>query len=291
MLPWVESDGTGVQMPHVGAIEHSHHLVDGVRVHCAEAGEGPPLVLLHGWPQHWWSWRDLIGPLSQRYRVICPDIRGMGWSDVPREGYGVRRLATDLFRLLDVLGHERVRLVGHDWGLLIGYAAAFARPDRIERFVPLGGVTPWSAIGAPPRLYVRPWHVYLLATPAGPSLAYATARNRLGAWRASGRFSDEEMEAYSAPLRRPDGLVATVERDREIVRREIPYFVRHAKRHRLRVRTLHLNGEHDPLTQGTPNSYRRFADDMRLELVPGSGHFIAEEQPQWLLDRLTEFLG
>jgi pimeloyl-ACP methyl ester carboxylesterase len=280
-----------IEMPHVDGVAHRHHVVDGLRIHVAEAGEGRPLVLLHGWPQHWWSWRQVIGPLSERYRVICPDIRGMGWSDLPLRGYDLRMLSHDLLGLLDVLGLGRVRLVGHDWGFLTGYAACFAAPHRFERFVPMGGVTPWSAIGAPPLLYLRPWHVYLLATPAGPHLVPAVARNRLHAWRKRGRFDAEETETYIAPLRRPLGRVATIGRDRQIVCRDIPWFLRHAPRLRLRVPTLHLNGEHDPLTQGVPHSYRRFADDMRLELVPDCGHFVAEEQPEWLLDRLERFLA
>jgi pimeloyl-ACP methyl ester carboxylesterase len=276
--------------PHADGVEHIDPVVDGLRVHCAVAGDGPPLVLLHGWPQHWWSWRELIGPLAERFRVICPDIRGMGWTDAPHAGYHLRTLTRDLLGLLDVLGLERVRLVGHDWGFLIGYSACFTEPQRFERFVPMGGITPWTAIGAPPLLYVRPWHIALLASPVGPLLVHAVARNRLHAWRKRGGFSDEETEVYMARLRRPDGAVATLARDRQLVRRDIPWFFRHAPRLRLRVKTLHLNGELDPLTQGVPDSYRRFADDMRLELVPDCGHCIAEERPEWLLDRLDGFL-
>jgi pimeloyl-ACP methyl ester carboxylesterase len=278
-------------MPRVEGVEHVHPTVDGVALHCAVAGEGPPLVLLHGWPQHWWSWREVIAPLAEWHRVICPDIRGMGWSDAPRSGYHLRTLARDLLRLLDVLGiEERVRLVGHDWGFLIGYSACFTAPERIARFVPMGGITPWSRIGAPPLLYLRPWHIGLLASPVGPPLVHAVARNRLHAWRKVGRFTDEETEIYMSRLRRPLGAVATLARDRQLVRRDIPWFFRHAPRLRLRVPTLHLNGDRDPLTQGVPDSYRRFADDMRLELVPDCGHFIAEERPGWLLDRLERFL-
>jgi pimeloyl-ACP methyl ester carboxylesterase len=272
--------------PRAGGVEHFNPVVDGLRVHCAVAGEGPPLVLLHGWPQHWWSWRSVIGPLAERYRVICPDIRGMGWTAAPRAGYDLRTLTRDLLRLLDVLGLERIRLVGHDWGFLIGYSACFTAPWRFERFVPMGGVTPWTGIGAPPLLYLRPWHIYLLASPIGPPLVHAVARNRLHAWRKAGRFSDEETDAYMSRL----GTVATLARDRQIVRRDIPWFFRHAQRLRLRVPTLHLNGELDPLTQGVPHSHRRFADDMSLEFVPDCGHFIAEERPEWLLDRLEAFL-
>jgi pimeloyl-ACP methyl ester carboxylesterase len=276
--------------PPADGVEHINPVVGGLRVHCAVAGDGPPLVLLHGWPQHWWSWRELIVPLAERFRVICPDIRGMGWTDAPRAGYDLPTLTRDLLGLLDELELERVRLVGHDWGFLIGYSACFTQPDRFERFVPIGGVTPWAGIGAPPLLFLRPWHIGLLASPLGPRLVHAVARNRLHAWRKVGRFSDEETETYMAPLRRPNGAVATIERDRWIVRRDIPWFLRHAPRLRLRVPTLHLNGDRDPLTQGVPDSYRDFADDMRLELVPDCGHFVAEERPRWLLERLAEFL-
>ena len=110
------------------------------------------------------------------------------------------------------------------------------------------------------------------------------------AWRKVGRFSHEETEIYMSRLRRPLGTVATLARDRQLVRRDIPWFFRHSARLRLRVPTLHLNGDRDPLTQGVPDSYRRFADDMRLELVPDCGHFVAEERPEWMLDRLERFL-
>ena len=273
-------------MPRVTGVEHVYPAVGDIRVHCAIAGDGPPLVLLHGWPQHWWSWRSVIGPLAERFRVICPDIRGMGWTEGPSDDHHLRTLTRDLLGLLDVLGLERVRLAGHDWGFLIGYSACFTQPQRFERFVPMGGVTPWAGIGAPPSLYLRAWHIAVLASPIGPLLVDAVARNRLHAWRKSGRFSEEETRAYMTPLR----PAATLARDKQLVRRDIPWFLRHAARLRLRVPTLHLNGALDPLTQGVPDSYRHYADDMRLELVPESGHFIAEEQPQALLDRLDSFL-
>src|SRR5436309_12500133 len=218
--PWSRGKHTDCMYPEVDGVEHINPVVGGLRVHSAVAGDGPPLVLLHGWPQHWWSWRELIGPLAERFRVICPDIRGMGWTDAPRGGYNLRALTRDLLGLLDVLGiEERVRLVGHDWGFLIGYSACFAAPERIERFVPMGGVTPWAGIGAPPLLFLRPWHIGLLASPLGPRLVDAVARNRLHAWRKVGRFSDDETETYMSRLRRPLGAVATVKRDRQIVRR------------------------------------------------------------------------
>jgi pimeloyl-ACP methyl ester carboxylesterase len=273
-------------------VEHHFSEVHGTRLHYVERGEGDPVVLLHGWPQHWWSWRDVIEPLSERYRVICPDIRGLGWSEGSAAGYRFRDLAFDLLGLLDELGIDRTRLVGHDWGTAAGYSACLGRPDRIVKYVATAGVTPWSADGAPAALWVRPWHAYLLAVLGDP----ATARLRipehaLHAWRHVGRFSPAEEQAYLGPLRRPAAVRATTRFYRTVFFRELPYYVRNYKRMRLRVPTLHLNGEHDPLTIGVPDRYRLYTDDMRLELVPDCGHFIAEERPAELLDRAMDFLA
>ena len=280
-------------MPHVEGVAHQYATVDGARLHYAEAGEGEPLVLLHGWPQHWWAWRELIGPLSERHRVIVPDIRGIGWSEAPDDDFRFRRFGEDLFGLLDDLGIDRFTLVGHDWGLGVGYLACLDRPERIERFVAMGGPHIWASEGASPRLFVRPWHVYLNASPLGD-----VATRRLGVpetclrtWRHRGEFTPEEIEIYVSPLRRPGSARATRLRYRTFVVGELPMFVREHARMRLRTPTLHLNGADDPLTAGVPGSWRRYADDMRYETVADCGHFLAEERPEEVLDRINEFLG
>src|SRR4051794_7904395 len=76
-----------LELPHVDGVEHHYATVNGIKLHYAEAGSGDPVVLEHGWPQHWWMWRDFIGPLAERFRVIVPDLRGHGWSDKPDDGY------------------------------------------------------------------------------------------------------------------------------------------------------------------------------------------------------------
>jgi pimeloyl-ACP methyl ester carboxylesterase len=247
---------------------------------------------VHGWPQHWWEWRELIGPLAERYRVICPDIRGMGWSDAPRTGYHQVRLVADLIGLLDALELERVRLIGHDWGLVTGYRACLDHPDRVERFVPMAGVHPWTPSDPTLYLFARAWHIYVNASPLGAlTTKLGLPEIALRTWRRAGRFTAEEIEIYTAPLRRPLSANATRQRYRNIVFREIPWFLLHHRRLRLRVPTLHLNGECDPLTRTVQHGYRRYADDMRLEHVPGAGHFPAEENPGYVLDRVVEFLA
>lgn len=158
-------------LPSVHGVEHGFAHVDGLRIHYAHAGSGDPLVLVHGWPQHWFAWRAVIGPLSTRYQVICPDFRGLGWSHGSASDHSLRRLGDDIVGLLDALGIDRARLVGHDLGGGAGYQACLDHPERIERFVALTTIPPWLTLKASPMLYLRPWHIYLLALPIGARLA------------------------------------------------------------------------------------------------------------------------
>ena len=117
-------------LPELPGVEHRFVDAGGLRVHVAEAGSGDPLVLQHGWPQHWLAWSKLIPALAEDYRVICPDLRGLGWSDAPPEGYEKEQLASDLLAL-----HRRARASSAcAWSATTGAASppswpACARPS------------------------------------------------------------------------------------------------------------------------------------------------------------------
>src|SRR5438034_483714 len=106
---------TARPMPEVKGVRHRMLKVGDVDLHLAEAGEGSPLLLLHGYPQHWYVWRELIPDLARHNHVLVPDLRGFGWSEAPREGYDKETLMRDVLALLDQLGIERVPVAGHDW--------------------------------------------------------------------------------------------------------------------------------------------------------------------------------
>jgi pimeloyl-ACP methyl ester carboxylesterase len=109
-------------LPHVDGVTHRWVEARGLRFHVAEAGAGDDAVLLlHGWPQHWYEWRHLMPDLADRHRVIAPDLRGFGWSDAPSSGYLKEEMGQDVLAILDALELERVKLVGHDWGGWIGF--------------------------------------------------------------------------------------------------------------------------------------------------------------------------
>lgn len=277
-----------------GLVEHRRALVAGAHLHYAIAGErrrGDPLVLLHGWPGHWWSWRALIGGLARERLVICPDIRGLGCSEGSDRDYDLAGLGADLIGLLDVLQIGSACLVGHDWGAAIGYHACLEHPTRFSRFVALAAVTPWSADGAPLRLWLRPWHIPVLALRgAHTPTRLAVASHALNAWRTHGSFTLAERNAYLRPLQRAVAGQATRRFYRNVLLHEIPRYARHSHTMHLRTPTLHLNGADDLLTRGVPDSYRHRSDDMRLQTIADCGHFIAEEQPEQLLALIQAFL-
>jgi pimeloyl-ACP methyl ester carboxylesterase len=136
----------------------------GLRQHAVIGGDGPPLLLVHGWPQTWYAWRLLMPALARDFEVIAPDQRGIGLTDKPEGGYDTGTLANDLVGLLDTLGHERFAVVGHDTGLIIGYALAADHPDRVDRLALAEVAGPPGAVPAPPLFVPEPlnnrlWHI------------------------------------------------------------------------------------------------------------------------------------
>src|SRR5262245_57773074 len=134
-----------------------------VRLHAVVGGEGPPLLLIHGWPQTWYAWRMVMPPLAQDFEVIAPDQRGIGQSDKPSDGYDAGTLADDVVGLMDQLGHQRFAVYGTDVGMPIAYALAADHPDRVNRLVvseaPLPGISPSPPLFLPPLLNARLWHL------------------------------------------------------------------------------------------------------------------------------------
>ena len=276
-----------------------HRLVDvgGLRLHVAEAGRGDPVVLLHGWPQHWYVWRHVIPRLARRYHVYCPDLRGFGWSDAPRGGYDKEQLATDMLSLMEELNLGPVRLVGHDWGGFVGFLMCLREPDRFERYMALNIVTPWLNRRATLLNMHRSWYQALMASGLGgwvfrlrppflnPALRSAVVDPR--AWTAA------DVDVYLDRLQQPERAHASVQIYRELLMREGPSWIAGRYRDlRLQVPTLMLFGERDPaISPAMLAGFEDHADDMRLVLVPGCGHFIADERPDLVAERALSFFA
>jgi pimeloyl-ACP methyl ester carboxylesterase len=133
-----------------------------LRQHVVTGGEGPPLLLVHGWPQTWYAWRFVMPGLARDFQVVAPDQRGCGLSGKPSGGYDTATLANDLVELMDALGHGRFAVVGHDTGMWIGYALAADHPDRVDRLVvaeaAMPGVSPSPPLFGASAANDRLWH-------------------------------------------------------------------------------------------------------------------------------------
>jgi pimeloyl-ACP methyl ester carboxylesterase len=273
-------------MPHVEGVEHRFVRAGDVRLHVAEAGAGDPVVLLHGWPQHWYCWRRVIPRLAERHRVLCPDLRGFGWSDAPRSSYAKHELAGDVIALLDALELERVRLVGHDWGGFVAFLAAQRAPERIQDLMAFSIVHPWARrprAAVLPRLPLLAYQPLVGAPWLGPLVQRLPPFYDALFAAAGGRriWSDEERDAYTRILREPARAEAASRVYRTFLLRELPAIARGTyAAERLTVPARLVIGRSDPIvTAFDPAGYEAHADDMRVELVDG-GHFLPEERPE-----------
>jgi pimeloyl-ACP methyl ester carboxylesterase len=293
----------GPRLPAVPGADVEHHRValsTGVHVHVAEAGDGPPLVLLHGWPQHWWAWRKLIPALAEERRVLCPDLRGLGWSDAPPGSYAKERWAADTVALLDALDLDRVDLAGHDWGGLVALLAALRAPDRVRTVAALSVVHPWPRPPAPsPRALVPLGYQLPLATPlAGEQLlrrlpVLVRELIRRGSHR-DHRWSDAELDAYADVLRAPERARASSAVYRTFLLREAgPLAIGRYAGRRLEMPALMLTGEADPVVgPGLLAGLDRHAGaGARVEVVGRAGHFLPEEQPEAVLAALRAHIA
>jgi pimeloyl-ACP methyl ester carboxylesterase len=282
-------------IPEVEGVEHRWVAAGDVSLHVAEAGAGPPVVLLHGWPQHWWIWRKVVPLLAPHARLIMPDLRGFGWSEAPASGYEKQQLAGDVLALLDALGLDRVGLVGHDWGGWAGWLLCARAPERIERFVALDIPPPFGATSLTPARLARLAYQPVLAAPL---LGEAIVRRpgvigrviRAGARRRDA-WSAEDLQIFEAPLREPARARASSLLYRTFLTRELGPIARgHLRGTRVDVPVRALFGAQSPIRAPDPLAGLNAAD-VEGEVVEDCGHFVAEEHPELVVARIRAFLG
>lgn len=289
-------------MPAVNGVRHSFELVNGIRMHVAEAGDpgAEPLVLLHGWPQHWYVWRKLIGPLSERYRVICPDLRGFGWSEAPRGSYLKADLADDVIALLEQLELGRVRLGGHDWGGMVGFHVCLKAPDRVSHYAAAAISHLWVRADEAPlserlRLLSRLWYMFLIASP----LAGRQVVQRVPAFmrqilvKGSARpdtFTEAEVETFVGQWSEPERAQACVAVYRSFLTREFRQIARGAFNDQVISQpTMILIGELDPVIEAENlRGAETNLPNLEIRELAGVGHFVPEEAPEETLAALLE---
>jgi pimeloyl-ACP methyl ester carboxylesterase len=282
---------TTTPMPIVEGV--SHHIVEagGLNFHVAEAGDGTPVLMLHGFPQHWYAWRKVI-PLLPGYRLICPDLRGFGWSDAPRRGYDVNTLTADVLALMDALALDRGYLVGHDWGAKVGFRLCMSQPDRFAGFIALNTLHPWPARGPLIRHAWRQWYTALIEYPGvgawmmrRPGLVRFLLRRAVAdprVWR------DDELAAFAYVFSQPDRARAGQALHWQYVVHEIPRLVRRSMPERpLTVPTTLLFGAQDVTLSPAQLAG---ADGLRVQVVDGCGHHLPDERPDLVAQAIQQMI-
>ncbi|MDM8083773.1 alpha/beta hydrolase [Cellulomonas cellasea] len=292
-------------LPHLDGVRHLMvELPDGLRMHVAEAGAGEPLVLLHGFPQHWWGWRKVIPALAAHHRVTAPDLRGAGWTEATTGGYTEEQLVADIVALLDALGLDRVSLAGLDIGGTLGFRVCLAHPERVRRFVSLAAPHPYPVLSM--GVMLRTWQLwpgFATALPAlGPRLlsrGRLPRRMMLGSSVAPDTWSAEDLDLFLGRLRDPARARAAAATYRALALGSARRAAAGAYRTtRLVTPTLMLYGtvlyDGDRDAAGHPgllHGYEEHADDVTLAHVPRAGYYLAEEQPETVARHLLTFLA
>lgn len=284
-------------LPELPGVEHRYVDVGGLRMHVAVAGpeDAEPLVLLHGWPEHWFAWRKLIGPLAQHYRVYCPDLRGFGWTEAPRGSYLKSVLAADVIALLDVLGLERVRLAGHDWGGFSAFLVAIEAPDRVSHLAVAGMSHPWvtpePGIVAGLKTARRLSYMAVIASPILGGLlvqrvpSFIRTILRKSALDPDRAWSEDELEQFVSQWREPDRAAACVGIYRSFLTKELRELASGGFKDRVMSTPCTLFvGAADPVIRADDLAgFEANAPNMRIEIVENAAHWLPEEAPEHLL--------
>ena len=285
-----EATGGGdPEMPLAPGFRHRDIDTPGVTSHVAFIGQGEPVVMLHGLPQHWWQWRAVGAALGQRYQVICPDLRGFGWTRAESPRMGRLTQTDDLRALLDALNLDRIRLVAHDMGAITAAHLAYAEPERVRAMAILSvppPFMPFSVAMLPAMRHIPP----LLFHRRGRSIAHVFEPPYVVT-----PMSEETVATYLAPMRRPDIDASINEVYRWLVFSEMPRMAGGAyRKSRLKVPTLYAFGAEDrPLTadfvRAQCGDTGRFADHIEIVEVPEAAHFMTDDNPEAVQDLLRDF--
>ncbi|MEP6695818.1 MAG: alpha/beta hydrolase [Pseudonocardiales bacterium] len=304
MAPVAEDSAVLVEGPW----RHRTVSANGARFHIAEAGDGPLVLLLHGFPQFWWSWRhQLTGLAGAGFRVVAPDLRGYGASDKPPRGYDGYTLSADVAGLIRALGERDAAVVGHDWGGLLAWSVTALHPRVVRRLAIIGMPHPLrlrTALLTDPRGQLSASRCLLgFQAPVYPEslivdddaafVGRLLRRWSAPAWQRTADFAEAERR-YREAIQIPATAHCSLEYYRWIVRSiSRPSGWRYAKllQHPVTVPTLHLHGELDPamLPRTAQGSGRYVAASYEWQLICGAGHFVHEEAPELVTGELVRW--
>jgi pimeloyl-ACP methyl ester carboxylesterase len=287
-------------IPSLDGVNHRFIDLPGLRMHVAEAGSGEPILLLHGFPQNWWEWHNVMPALAADYHVICPDLRGAGWTEAPDGGYTGDQMLTDLLALLDALHLTRVSIVAHDWSALVAFRLCIERPETVAGLLCLATPHPWVKFSPKYIPLMRfLWFQPVVASPGvGPRLLghgkQRLARHLLRGFEARpDTFSEQDMANYLTPLRDPAHAKAGSELYRKLILPEARRIMSGGYQDsHLSTPTRIIYGLADRgLRTEMAGGYENNAENLEVVFEEGAAHFVADDRPDAVVRHAREMFA
>ncbi len=281
-----------------GAWKHEYITTNGVKLHYVTQGQGPLMLMLHGFPEFWYSWRHQIPEFASEYKVVAVDLRGYNDSDKPENpsAYVMDEFVCDVKGIIQGLGYESCILVGHDWGGAIAWTFAYQHPEMVEKLIVLNLPHPakFAAGLLTPQQLLRSWYIFFFQLPWLPELLLQssdykpieTAFSRMAVNKNA--FTPADLEAYKDAAAKRGALTAMLNYYRNLLSSTL--FKRDWSV--LLVPTLMIWGEQDTalgkeLTYGT----EAYVRDLQIRYIPEASHWVQQDQPELVNQYMHSFLN
>lgn len=277
---------------------HGYITTNGVKLHYVTQGEGPLMLMLHGFPEFWYSWRHQIPEFAKDFKVVALDLRGYNDSDKPaaQSAYVMAELVKDVEGVIRGLGYDRCILVGHDWGAAIAWSVAYAYPDLVERLIILNLPHPAKFVEGlrTPQQLLRSSYIFFFQLPLLPELVlqfndYQALELALkGMAINKDAFSATDLEAYKNAFAKPGAATAALNYYRNLFQQGLfsqTWAV-------LEVPTLMIWGEDDiPLGKEMTCGTEKYVRHFQIHYIPQCSHWVQQEKPELVNQYMREYLA
>lgn len=280
-------------------MQHKYITANGIKFHYVEEGTGELVILLHGFPEFWYGWKNQIPVLSKQYRVVAPDMRGYNQTDKPEgvSNYAMPTLAKDIAELIKALGEEKAIVVGHDWGAAVAWGVAALHPEVVKKLAILNVPHPKemskALMGGNWAQIKRSWYIFFFQLPFMPERIVGTEKFFKGTFgkmlMRKGAVSREDIQKYVEAYQQPGAIRGAISYYRAAVRET--FSDNRPRFGKIQAPVMMLWGEHDTALgkELTYNTEQYCENTFEIHYDPTSGHFVQHDNPEWVNEKLLEF--